>query len=110
MTLVGRTALSLDTSTKRSTPSSLATSASDERAERVVLQAGERVRLDDRDVLVGGGVIDHLDAELLEWCGRRACGRAPSRALGRSWSAAARRPSGSLCSRRLSSSISIAIS
>ena len=66
MMLVGRTALSVEISTNRSTPQLSAASASDGGAEGVVAQAGDRVVLDDRHVLVGGGVIDGLDAVALD--------------------------------------------
>ena len=54
----GLTALSVETSTKRSAPNSTATSASDPRRERVVAHRLERVRLHQRHVLVGGRVED----------------------------------------------------
>ena len=64
MTLVGRTALSLDTSTKRSTPASLATSASASVPNVLFCTPVNGFSLDERHVLIGGGVVDHLDAEV----------------------------------------------
>ena len=66
MMLVGRTALSVETSTNRSTPQASAALGQDGGAERVVAQAGDRVVLDHRHVLVGGGVIDGLDRVALD--------------------------------------------
>ena len=40
-----------------------------QRAKGVVLQAGEGVQLDDRHMLIGGGVIDHLDLEVADGAG-----------------------------------------
>ena len=64
--LVGRTALSVDTSTKRSTPQRFRRLRQDGGAEGVVAQARDRVVLDDRHVLVGGGVVDRLDRVALD--------------------------------------------
>ena len=63
ITLVGRTALSVEIRTQVSTSASSAARGDDQRAEDVVEQALLHVRFDDRHVLVGGGVIDRLDAD-----------------------------------------------
>ena len=60
MTLVGFTALSVDTSTKVSTSVSCAASAVFQVAITLLVNALDHVLLDDRHVLVGGGVIDGL--------------------------------------------------
>ena len=43
----------------------------DQGAEGVVLKSREGVRLDDGNVLIGGSVIDHLDAALLNGAGHK---------------------------------------
>ena len=66
MTLVGLTALSVQIITKGSTPYLSAASAQRLRAQDVVLDGLAGVELHQGDVLVGGGVDDHLGLVLLE--------------------------------------------
>src|SRR5262249_2979489 len=40
-----------------------------QRSERVVLQSSERIHFDQWDVLIGGGVVDYLDAEAADGTG-----------------------------------------
>ena len=65
-TFFGRTALSVETRTKRFTPCSAASSARMRRAEDVVPHGLERVRLHERDVLVGGCMEDDRRLVALE--------------------------------------------
>ena len=59
ITLVGRTALSVETNTKRSTPAASAASSIDHRAADVHVHGVGGMLLHHRHVLVGGGVEDH---------------------------------------------------
>ena len=66
MTVAARTALSVETSTKRLTPASPATRADQARGERVVAHGLDRVELHEADMLVGGRVEDDRRAVLGE--------------------------------------------
>ena len=64
--MAGRTALSEEMNTNRSTPTATAASATLTRAEDVGSDRLHRVRLEQRDVLVCGDVEDDLRSQLLE--------------------------------------------
>ncbi len=75
MTLEGRTALSVEICTNRWVPTSAAASTDVERAEDVGVGRLERMLLEHRHVLVGGGVEDHLGPVALERLEHGARGR-----------------------------------
>ena len=111
----GETALSVETSTKRSTPASPAAAATMRVADGVVADRLDRVLLHQRHVLVGGGVEDdrrpvlvehlaHADGVLAvgQHRGRRGRSGARPRARGGSRRARSRRsrPGPAACGRR----------
>ena len=101
MTLVGLTALSVEISTKVSTPVLDRRLGRVPGAEDVVVNALDHVVFDDRHVLVGSGVIDRLDAESRHELRARDAGGARCRAAARARPPAGRASAISFSSRSI---------